>query len=303
MRNRLPLFLNELSLEEILFLEDELERRKEKHRRNYSVLVVQTDKPILRVENHADLAQFARDTRRYISGSSAVGGGAVLAFSPEMSAVLFNSVADAGRAAAALLSALPELNGRYESMALRFGVKMGLTTGMDTLAPGSPRSVRQSPLVIRANRLAFRSAANTLLMDQNSYAEWQDKQSVVLAPFDVDGERAYRVIPGIFSNASSRYNNDSLVEYLRQVANNDIPTLKYDMEHVEQNGDSGSMNAVTDRSVQLILEAYCPKQGRNLVFRETILAADFGERMDAVKRIVNSMGLALVRHSLADTAI
>lgn len=290
MRSRLPLFLNSLTLEELLYLEQDVDRYKERYRRRYSVLAVQADKPILREENASDLNRFARDVRRYVMSSAAQGGGAILMFSPEVSVVLFNTVADAAKSSAALLSALPELNGRYGSPALRFAVKMGLATGPDTLAPGSPRSVRRSELVPRASELALRSAPNSLLMDENSYAEWPDRQSVVPAPFDANGLALYRVIPGIFSSAGGRYDNESLMKYLKKVAACEITTLKYNMTRIPGEDDAYS-------TMQLTLEAYDPDQCRNVVFEERIDPKDFADRMDVIKRIVNSMGLAMVRLS------
>ncbi|MBU0507340.1 hypothetical protein KKH27_00695 [bacterium] len=288
MRSRLPIFLNTLTLEEILFLEQELERRKERYRRNYSVLAIQTDKPILQTPNLPDLTRFAQDARRYVTGSAAQGGGAVLTFSPEVSVVLFNTVTDAGRTSAALLSGLPELNGRYERLSLRFAVKMGLATGLDTLAPGSVRSIRRSALIPRASGLALRCAPNSLLMDENSYHEWPDKHSVVPAPFDAEGRAVYRVIPGIFSGSGGRYDNESLMTFLKQVAACEVTTLKYNMERL-------SSDESASPGVRLVLEAYDSERKRNLAFKETINSQDFADRMEVVKRIVNSMGLAMVR--------
>ena len=295
MRSRLPLYLNSLTLEELLYLEQEVDRYEERYRRHYSVLAVQTDKPILRAENAADLNRFARDVRRYVLSSAARGGGAVLMFSPEVSIVLFHSVADAAKSSAALLSALPDLNGRYGNLALRFAVKMGLATGLDTLAPGSPRSVRRSSLVPRASGLALRSAANSLLMDEGSYTEWPERHSVVPAPFDAEGRAVYRVIPGIFSGAGGRYDNDSLMTYLKKVAAHEISTLKYNMERLP--GENGDVGDATTSVVQLTLEVYDPEQARNVLFVERIDPRDFADRMDVIKRIVNSMGLAMVRLS------
>ncbi|MDD5087186.1 MAG: hypothetical protein PHI18_00105 [bacterium] len=295
MRSRLPLFLNSLTLEELLYLDQEVDRHTERYRRHYSVLAVQTDKPVLRAENAADLNRFARDVRRYVLASAAQGVGAVLRFSPEVSIVLFHSVADAAKGSAALLSALPELNGRYGNPTLRFAVKMGLATGLDTLAPGSPRSVRRSSLVPRASGLALRSAPNSLFMDDASYAEWPERHSVVPAPFDAEGQPVYRVIPGIFGSGKERYDNEALMTYLKQVAARDITTLKYNMERLP--GSDGDYGDSKGSAVELTLEAYDPEQARNRVFKEKIDPRDFADRMDVIKRIVNSMGLAMVRLS------
>jgi hypothetical protein len=294
MRSRLSLLLNDLSLEEILFLEEELDRRKEKHRRNYAVLSVQTDRAVMRSENLQDLAAYAREMRRYISGSAAAGGGTLLAYSPEISVVLFNSVSAASRSCSALLTGLAEFNGAAGRHSMHVGVKMGLASGVDTLAPGSPRSVRASALVRRANQAAMRGATNTVHMDEHCYHEWPDKYAIMMMPFDIDGLHIYKAIPELLGAAGKKYDNGKLSDFLRKAAEAGLPTLKYDMERVDRDlgGDV----------VELVLEGYDAKNSRNLVFRERISSADYADRTEVVKRMLGQMGLALVRHELSATS-
>jgi hypothetical protein len=293
MRSRLSLFLNDLSLEEILFLEEELDRRKEKHRRNYAVLSVQTDRAVMRSENLQELGAFAREMRRYISGSAAAGGGTLLAYSPEVSVLLFNSVASASRACSALLSGLPEFNGAAGRQTMRIGVKMGLSSGVDTLAPGSPRSVRASALVRRANQAAWRGTTNTVLMDEHCYHEWPEKYSVALVPFDLDGLHMYKAVPELPTASGKKYDNEALLSFLQKAADAGVPTLKYDMERTTSDG--GEL-------VELMLEGYEAHSNRNLSFREKIATMDYAERIEVVKRMLGQVGLALVRHELSATS-
>ena len=290
MRSRLSLCLNDLTLDEILHLDEELDRRKEKYRRNYAVLSVQADRAVLHADNMLDLGLFAREMRRYISGGAAAGGGTLLAYSPEVSVLLFNAVQGANRTCNALLSGLPEFNGRFGRQTMRIGLKLGLASGVDTLAAGSLRCVRASALVRRANQAAWRSTSNSLLMDENSYQEWPDKFSTVQVPFDIDGQHVFRVIPNTLG-VSSKWDNEVLLRFLKQAIDAGITTLKYDMERAED-------PVPGEDSLQLVVEGYDAQRGRNLQIRERIKAEDFAERMDAVKRILSSMGLALVRHEL-----
>jgi hypothetical protein len=295
MRSRLSLYLNDLTLEEILHLEEELDRRKEKYRRNYAVLSVQTDRPLMQLENILDLGRFAQDMRRYVSASAAVGGGTLLAYSPEVSVVLLNTVDGASRTCSALLSGLPELNGRYGKPTMRIGVKLGLASGTDTLAPGSPRCVRSSALVRRANQAAWRSSTNMLMMDENSYQEWPEKYSIAFVPIDIDGQHLYRAVPGMLGKQNANFDNESFMKFLRQVSDAGIPTLKYDMERVP-----GPENGA-EETLRILFEVYDPKREKNLTFSETIQPGDFSDRIEVVKRMLSSMGLALVRHELSAT--
>jgi hypothetical protein len=292
MRSRLSLSLNELTLEEILHLDEELDRRKEKYRRNWAVLSVQADRAVLQAEHALDLGQFAREMRRYISGSTAVGGGTLLAFSPEVSVLLFHTVQGANRTCGALLSGLPEFNGRFGRLTMRIGVKLGLASGFDTLSAGSLRCVRASALVRRANQAAWRATTNTLLLDENSYQEWPDKFAVLSVPFDIDGQHMFRVIPGMLGRDGKRFDNEGLLRFMRDCSDAGIATLKYDMERAGE-------DAAGEDMLNLLIEGYDVREGRNMVHRERIKAGDFAERMDNVKQLLSTMNFALVRHELS----
>ena len=89
MRSRLSLYLNSLSLEEILYLEEEIDRRKDRYRQTYSVLSIQTDRRITQVNTPSNLGAMTRDLRKYIADCGAQGGGIQLAYSPEVSVLMF----------------------------------------------------------------------------------------------------------------------------------------------------------------------------------------------------------------------
>ncbi len=301
MRSRLSLYLNDLSLEEILYLEEELERRKEKYRKHYAVLSVQTDPPVLRAESALPLQQLTRDLRRYMGECAAVGAGTILTYSPEMSVLLFHSVENASRTCSALLSGLPELNGRAGHTSYRVNLKMGIAAGTDILAPGSPRCVRKSILVKRANQCAWRSAAGTVMMDENSYQEWPEKFSAVRVPVEIEGQHIYRAVPGTIGRDSDRYDNEALNTFLNKVCDAQLGTLKYGTERIDAKDIGSSWGTAVD-SLELRLEAYDPKTGRNLSYSERIAIADYSDRMETVKRLLSGVGLALVRHETSVTS-
>jgi hypothetical protein len=298
MRSRLSIFLNDLSLEEILYLEEELDRRKEKYRNNYAVLSVQADRKILKFGSNVNLSRLASDLRRHIVESAAVGGGTILAYSPEVSIVLFHSVAGASRTGSALLAGLPEFNGKGGTESYKISLKLGLASGPDILAPGSPRCVRQSKLVKRANQYAWKSSGEAILMDENSYQEWPERHSVVRVPFEIDGLATFRAIPGILGQTSSKYDNEALGRFLNEVANAGLQTLIYEMERIDAMDTGGKFSPNTPVS-RLILEGYDPKRNGNLLFSENIATADFADRLEIVRRMLGAMGLALVRHEMS----
>jgi hypothetical protein len=298
MRTRLALFLDDLVLEELLYLGEELDRRKEKFRRVYSVLTAQTERPVLRSELIADLQKFHHEMRRFVSASAAVGGGSLLYFTPESSINLFTTVEGAVRACSALLSGLPELHGQFDHPALRIGLKLGLASGRDLLAPGSPRSIRSSTLVRRSSQFAWRGTAGTVLMDENTYQEWPDKLSAEPLPFEVDGQRAYRAVPGTVGKTKSRYDDEALLKFLRRVSQAGIPILKYDLVRAGRDANAAALELPPD-SVCVIFQAYDPASDSNLKFEEMISVSDYGDRIEAVKRMLSSVGLAIVKHESA----
>lgn len=296
MRSRLSLFMNDLSLEEILYLEEELDRRKERYRRHYSVLSVQAVNRILTHGRKINLGALARDMRRLLEECAAVGGGTLLAYSPEVSVLLFNTVADASRTCAALLSALPEFNGRGGGQSYEIDLKLGLASGKDTLAPGSPRCVRRSQLVKRANQCAWRGTAGTLLLDDVSSHEWPDKYAVERVPIDIDGVGVYRVVPGMLGNDGGRYNNEELIKYLDSVRSVGISTIKYDLERIDENAENIVKWGKLVPTTKLLLQAFDPAHNQNLTYYENVATSEFEERMESVRRILSTLNLALVRH-------
>ncbi len=302
MRSRLSLYLNDLSLEEILYLEEELDRRKEKYRQHYAVLSVQTDPPVLRSDTNLPLARLARDLRRYMGECGAVGGGTILAFTPEVCVMLFHSVESASQTCSALLAGLPELNGRGGTMSYRVGLKLGLASGTDTLSPGSARCVRKSMLVKRANQCAWRSASGTLLMDEHSYHEWPMKYSAVRVPTEIDGHHVYRVVPGLLSKESDQYDNEALNHFLETSRGAGVQVFKYGANRVDTTQlNSNGWGKPVDM-LELVLEGFDSRGGRSLRFTEKIAVSDFSCRMEAIKRHLSQAGLALMRQENAVAA-
>lgn len=301
MRSRLTLYLNDLLLEEIMYLEEELDRRKEKYRKHYAVLSVQTDPPILRSESNLPLAQLARDLRRFMGESAAVGGGTVLTYSPEVCVILFHSIESASRTCSALISGLPEFNGKGGHQSYRVGLKMGLASGTDTLAPGSSRCVRKSSLVKRANQCSWRSAVGSLMMDENSYHEWPMKYSAVRVPAEIDGHHVYRAVPSTIGKESEQYDNEPLAKFLSTVSDVGIQMLKYSTERVDTSAMTNSGWGKPVDMLELTLGAYDSKMGRNLSYSEKIATNDFSNRMEAIKQLLSQSGLALVRYEASAT--
>lgn len=295
MRSRLSLYLNTLSLEEILYLEEEIDRRKDRYRRAYSVLSIQTDRRITQTTGPASLGAMTRDLRKYIADCAAQGGGIQLAYSPEVSVLMFTTVEGASRSCTALLLGLPELNGKCADGSYQISLKLGLATGEDTLAPGSPRCVRTSPLVKRANQAAWRSNAGALMMDENAYQEWPDSHNAVRVPIEIDGMRIYRTIPS-HNGDNNSYDNEKLNEFLAQVTKAGITTLKYALERHEQ--ATQEVAGVWSKAVaiaDLQLEGYDHTREKNLVYNEKLSAEGYSDRLEAIRRILSEMGLALVR--------
>ena len=301
MRSRLTLYLNDLSLEDILYLEEELDRRKEKYRKHYAVLSVQTDPPILRADTNLPLAQLTRELRRYMGECAAVGGGTGLSYSPEVCVMLLHSVESASRTCTALLSGLPEFNGKGGNQSYRIGLKMGLASGTDTLAPGSSRCVRKSSLVKRANQCSWRSAAGSLMMDENSYHEWPMKYSAVRVPAEIDGHHVYRVVPGSISKDNEQYDNEPLTKFLATASDAGIQLFHYSTVRVDTSAMSQSGWGKPMDMLELTLEAYDSRRGRNLTFLEKIAVSDFPNRMESIKHLMSQLGHALVRHEASAT--
>ncbi len=300
MRSRLALYFDDLTLDEMLYIEEELDRRKEKYRQLYTVLSVQIERVAARGASVPSAAQYARDLRRYIVESASVGGGTMLGFSPEVSVLLFNSVTSASRACSAMLANLAEFNGKGGHESYRVQLKQGAATGVDTLSPGSFRCVRESKLVKRANQCAWKCPIGMLLMDETTHKEWPAKFNAVRMPFDLDALNIYKVTPGTLATENDRYDNQELTIFLAKLAGAGVPLLNYDLTHHESQGDSaGSWSTAVDVTT-LHLQAYDTHSGQNLHHTEKIATADFPERMEVIKRMLASSGLALIRHEFAE---
>jgi len=288
MRSRLSIWLNELTLDEILHLEEEIRRRKERYRRNFAVLSLQTDRRILCSAHLAELHFLEREIRRFVSIGAAAGNGTMIAFSPASSVLLFNGVADASRSCKWLLGGVDDLNRRIVLHDMQVGFKLGVASGTDTLAADSFRCAESSVLVRRANQIAWRSTTNGLVMDEHSSQEWPDRYMLVPALFEIDGRPVYRLMSSEEMKGNDRWNHEGLMDFLRQTSNAGISVLHY---HTIR-ADEGTVNS---GGLLLILEANDPGHGTSITLKQPIRAAELADRMDAVRRTLSSMGLALVR--------
>ncbi len=300
MRSRLALYLDDLTLDEILYFDEELDRRKEKYRRQYTVLSVQCDRSPVKGATVMVAASFARDFRKFIVENAAVGGGTLLGFSPEVSVLLFVSAENASRTCSSLVANLAEFNGRGGKQPYSINLKLGAATGLDVLSPGSVRCMRESVLVKRANQCAWKCPPSQVLMDESTHKSWPLKFAAVRMPFDLDTQHIYKVTPGTLGAESDRYDNQAITIFLDKLAGHGITLVNYDLVHSELHGTSaGSWSKPVDVT-QLHLQAFDPTTGQNLNYTEKIASADFSNRMEIVKRMMSSVGLALVRHEFAD---
>jgi hypothetical protein len=287
-------------LEEILYLEEELDQRKDKYRKEYAVLSVQTDRRILKSSGTLNLNLMARNMRKYTADCAAHGGGIQLAYSPEVSVLMFKSVEGAAKTCSALLSGLPELNGMCEKGSYQISLKLGLACGEDTLAPGSQRCIRTSTLVKRANQAAWRSEAGVLMMDEAAHESWPDSRSVTRVPIEIDGFSIYRIVPGLLGGDEG-YDNDGLNKFLEEIHQAGITTLKYSLERAQATQADAGLSATPVAVANLQLEGYDQRINKNLVYTERLPATGYAERLEVVRRILSEMELALVRLETAST--
>ncbi|MCC6475556.1 hypothetical protein IT157_00760, partial [bacterium] len=215
MRSRVHLFLDNLSLDELFFLEQEIGRRKDRFRRHYTVMSVQVERrSALAATRELTTAQ-TRDFRRFLGESAAAGGGTQLAYSPEVSLILFNTVEGAAQSAASILSGLAEMNGRQATADAHISLKIGIASGEDALAPGSVRCLRSSHVIRRANQCAWKAPSGSLLVDEGTAEQWPQKHLPVRLPLEIEGSPCYRVIPA--TKGSSGSEDDRFATYLNSV--------------------------------------------------------------------------------------
>lgn len=175
MRSRLPLYLNSLSLDEILFIESELSLYKERFRGHYTVLAMDIATGFLGVKEATDNTQ-----RRNLSKlhemyqlRSAMEGGALLDARPECPVFLLGDVGRAAKVVHHLIEGLRDSCCSSKKLTWRFG----MATGEDILAEDSWRATRTSVLVKRALRLAAQAEIGRILLDEVSWKAWPEPQS------------------------------------------------------------------------------------------------------------------------------
>ncbi|MCB9366712.1 MAG: hypothetical protein H6506_00050 [Calditrichaeota bacterium] len=299
MGRRLQIYLERLSLDELLFLEHELDRRKLKFKKEYSVLAVQPEQKLLTALQRTTLVPLSRELRRHYNECAAAGGGILLAYSPEVSLLLMRDVKGAETAAVKLFTGLAEVNGRLSGDTPRVSLKLGLATGEDVLAAGSVRSIRQSELVRRASQCAWKSPAGAMLIDERSARKWEPKSAPVRLPIEIEGNQVFRVTPSEPSQTAAVPDNDKLEEFVNQAVEKGVTTLKYSLLREEANEVSnGAWSKPVARAV-ITVEGYDSEAGRNMVYTLRCAFAEYSEKVDYVRRVISDRGLGLVKHEVA----
>ncbi|MFH1010913.1 MAG: hypothetical protein V1784_06740 [bacterium] len=198
MRSRLPLYLDSLSLEEILFLESELARCKEKFRAQCCVLAMDFQIDFADSETVAAEAKLAVLSRlpKLFRRSVAASGGVLLASHLGCALFLFGDVCGALRTVEHLLRGFAALESKGNC---RAGLhwRFGLATGEDCLAEESPRAVRSSVLVQRAVALAQRAAEGKILLDEETYRDWPPAE--VSSPIPSREDICWEAMPEVLS--------------------------------------------------------------------------------------------------------
>jgi len=296
MSSRLGLYLERLTLDDLLFLESELERRKDKYRRQHVVLVLQTEQRLMTSVPRDALNVLAKEMRRFVNDGAVAGNGVVMAYTPESSVVLFRDVRSASLSAIRLLTTLADLNGRLKQIGQNVGVKLGLASGDDILAAGSMRSVRKSAVVKRATQCAWKAPTGSLLMDENCAFRWEPRNEAMKLPLEIDGLTLYRTNPALASNSSSGEDEEKLVAYLDALVSKGISTLKYFLLREESRDEqSGQLAQITARAV-ITLESFDPQTMRNVTFTTRCPLSEYTAKVDRVFRLVSERGLGLVKH-------
>ncbi len=301
MSSRISLYLERLLLDDLLFLEDELNRRKERFRREHVVMAIQSEQRLLTTYRRDKLEQITKELRRYINECAVAGSGVQLAFSPDVSLLLFRDVPGSANTASRLLTGLAELNGKLALGENRISLKMGLACGSDVLAAGSMRSVRQSVLVKRASQCAWKAPGGVLFIDENAMHRWQPRHEPMRIPIDIDGVSVYKVTPNKGEAASPVVDEDHLLDFLKMVARKKITTLKYSLLREEAEADSNSAWSKPVARAVITLEAFDPDQMKNISHVTKCALSEYAGHVDRIRRLVGDLGLGLVKHEEASS--
>ncbi|MCB1058638.1 MAG: hypothetical protein KDB65_00270 [Calditrichaeota bacterium] len=301
MSSRISLYLESLSLDDLLFLETELNKRKSKFNADHVVLAVQTEQKVLATLRRDTINQFARDMRKFINECSVAGGGVLLAYTPDVSLLLFKDVPSAAKTASLLLTGLAEMNGKHGSSEHRIALKLGLSSGHDTLAAGSMRSVRQSVLVRRASQCAWKAPSGTMLMDENCARAWERKNEPVRIPIEIEGVSVYRVTPTVSIPAQKVADEDKFTEFLDHIVQKNITTLKYSLLREEaEESSNGAWSKPVARAV-ITIEAFDSEIMRNISYTLKCSLGDYSNLIDRIRRMISDRGLGLVKHEEASS--
>lgn len=294
--SRISLYLDRLSLDDLMFLEEELQRRKEKFRNDYAVMAIQTEQRTLTSLRRELLVHLVSDLKRYYNENAASGSGVMLAFSPEASLLLFKDVQSAGKTATQLITGLAELNGRLGLVENRLTLKLGLAFGSEVLSVGSKRSIRHSALVRRAGQCAWKAAASTMLIDEFAMQRWVLRKDAIRMPIDIDGVSVYRV--SLYASEAIQRGSDEeqLMLFLKGIVDRGIRTLKYSLLREDADSLTTSAWAKPVARAVITLEAFDPLSMRNLTFSVRCALSDYAEKVERVRGMVSEVGLGLVKH-------
>lgn len=299
MSSRVQLYLERLSLDEIFYLEQELERRKARFRREFSVLAVQTEQKFLVTTSKEALAPINRELRRHINECTAAGSGVQLAYSPDVSLLLFRDLKGAVATATRLLTGLADVNGKLGGDGNRIALKLGLATGEDVLAAGSVRCIRNSVLVRRASQCAWRSPAGTLFIDDRTAQLWEPRHDPIRLPIEIDGIALFRVVPGELHTSAPIADEDRLVEFLDRAVSRGISTLKYSLLREEANENNNAAWSRPLARAVITIEAFDAQALKNITYTTKCALGEYAEKVDRIRRMVSDRGLGLVKHEEA----
>jgi len=298
MSSRVHLYLERLSLDELLYLEQEIERRKARFRKEYFVLAVQTDQKLLTTLRGDMLHQITREMRRHINECTAAGSGVQLAYSPDSSLLLFRDLKGAVETSTRLLTGIADVNGKLGG-ATTIGLKLGIASGEDVLAPGSARCLRNSVLARRAGQCAWKSPAGVLLIDERTAQRWEPRQDPMRLPIEIDGASVFRVVPGALKTSTNDDDEDRLKEFLSLAVSRGISTLKYSLLREEARDTSGNAWSKPVARAVINIEAFDSQSLKNITFTTKCALSEYAEHVDRVRRMVSDRGLGLVKHEEA----